>query len=155
MTLNISAADADAGALDMTQLTASYAELVGVDASHLSAQLAPPTDDRPVYLVYFESPAALTNASELVTLSLAELEARLGVSPYALPQLETRVALITCTNTLVVNAPGVGEGGGSCTCPDGSVYQVGDNGDGCGSLACVGGAPARAPPRPARGVADR
>jgi hypothetical protein len=29
--------------------------------------------------------------------------------------------------------------GGSCTCPDGQVYQVSDNGDGCGSLACEGG----------------
>jgi len=33
----------------------------------------------------------------------------------------------------------VGGHGGSCTCPDGSVYQVGDNYNGCGSLACVGG----------------
>ena len=30
--------------------------------------------------------------------------------------------------------------GGSCTCPDGSVYLVGDSADYCGSLACVGGA---------------
>ena len=29
--------------------------------------------------------------------------------------------------------------GGSCTCPDGQVYQVGDGGDFCGSLACEGG----------------
>ena len=37
------------------------------------------------------------------------------------------------------NAPTAGGHGGSCTCPDGSVYQVGDNYDYCGSLACVGG----------------
>ena len=46
---------------------------------------------------------------------------------------------------LVVNhvldgqADGVGLWGGSCTCPDGAVYLVGDNADMCGSLACVGG----------------
>jgi len=34
---------------------------------------------------------------------------------------------------------GTGGHGGSCTCPDGQVYQVGDNGDSCGSLACIGG----------------
>ena len=34
---------------------------------------------------------------------------------------------------------GGGGYGGACTCPDGTVYQVGDNGDACGSLACVGG----------------
>merc|ERR1712187_257161 len=26
-----------------------------------------------------------------------------------------------------------------CTCPDGQTYQVGDNRDGCASLACEGG----------------
>ena len=31
--------------------------------------------------------------------------------------------------------------GGSCTCPDGTVYQVGANDDACGSLACEGGTP--------------
>lgn len=34
---------------------------------------------------------------------------------------------------------GTGGHGGSCTCPDGQVYQVGDNGNSCGSLACFGG----------------
>ena len=33
----------------------------------------------------------------------------------------------------------VGLWGGTCTCPDGAKYEVGDNGDLCGSLACVGG----------------
>uniref|UniRef100_A0A7S0Q9B7 Apple domain-containing protein n=1 Tax=Coccolithus braarudii TaxID=221442 RepID=A0A7S0Q9B7_9EUKA len=32
-----------------------------------------------------------------------------------------------------------GRWGGSCHCPDGLVYQVGDNYDACASLACVGG----------------
>jgi hypothetical protein len=34
---------------------------------------------------------------------------------------------------------GVGHWGGTCTCPDGHRYQVGDNGDSCESLACEGG----------------
>ena len=38
-----------------------------------------------------------------------------------------------------VGWPNVGDWGGTCTCPDGAVYQVGDNNDGCQSLACVGG----------------
>ena len=48
-------------------------------------------------------------------------------------------------NRLVVNhvldgqENGVGLWGGTCTCPDGAVYLVGDNGDLCGSLACVNG----------------
>lgn len=42
-------------------------------------------------------------------------------------------------NQYVQNAPNKGMWGGQCTCPDGSVYGVGDNGDFCGSLACVFG----------------
>ena len=33
----------------------------------------------------------------------------------------------------------VGAWGGVCTCPNGQTYDVGDNNDGCGSLACEGG----------------
>jgi hypothetical protein len=36
---------------------------------------------------------------------------------------------------------GVGAWGGTCTCPDGQVYQVGDYNNYCGSLACIGGTP--------------
>ena len=33
-----------------------------------------------------------------------------------------------------------GDWGGSCTCPDGQIYEVGDNNwKGCGQIACVGG----------------
>jgi len=39
------------------------------------------------------------------------------------------------------NAPGVGVWGGTCLCPSGQEYLVGDNGDFCGSIACVGGVP--------------
>ena len=34
---------------------------------------------------------------------------------------------------------GVGSWGGTCTCPNGEVFNVGDNSNGCRSLACVGG----------------
>lgn len=34
---------------------------------------------------------------------------------------------------------GVGDWGGTCTCPDGNVYLVGDNSDRCASMACIGG----------------
>ena len=34
---------------------------------------------------------------------------------------------------------GGGGYGGVCTCGDGSTYHVGDNNDGCASLACAGG----------------
>lgn len=34
---------------------------------------------------------------------------------------------------------GVGKFGGMCTCPDGQTYEVGDNDDGCKSLACENG----------------
>jgi hypothetical protein len=42
-------------------------------------------------------------------------------------------------NVVQRSAPGVGGWGGQCTCPDGQVYEVGDNYDSCRSLACVGG----------------
>ena len=45
----------------------------------------------------------------------------------------------TSGNIVEENADGVGGWGGSCTCPDGTVYQVGDNGDYCKSIACIGG----------------
>jgi len=42
-------------------------------------------------------------------------------------------------NLIEYNVDNVGGWGGTCTCPDGITYQVGDNFDGCGSLACIGG----------------
>merc|ERR1712086_159231 len=42
-------------------------------------------------------------------------------------------------NVVKENAPGVGGWGGSCTCPDGSTYWVGDKNDACRSMACYGG----------------
>merc|ERR1719199_2431233 len=46
-------------------------------------------------------------------------------------------------NEYIRNAPGVGGWGGECTCPDGQVYQVGDENNACGSIACVGGVPGK------------
>ena len=43
------------------------------------------------------------------------------------------------TENVYSKRDGVGGWGGECTCPDGSTYEVGDNKDSCGSLACIGG----------------
>jgi len=40
---------------------------------------------------------------------------------------------------IIEKAPGVGDKGGKCTCPDGNSYDVGAIGDDCKTLACVGG----------------
>merc|ERR1711934_109080 len=53
-------------------------------------------------------------------------------------QLDQDSALVG-GNKVQRNAPGVGGWGGTCTCPNGQKYQVGDNNDSCKSLACVGG----------------
>ena len=42
-------------------------------------------------------------------------------------------------NMVQENAPGVGGHGGTCRCPDGKYFDVGDNNDGCKTLACVNG----------------
>ena len=48
--------------------------------------------------------------------------------------------LLNFTGNLVEeNANGVGGWGGTCECPDGSRYKVGDNIDSCETLACVHG----------------
>lgn len=39
---------------------------------------------------------------------------------------------------------GVGGWGGECMCPNGETYEVGNNSDGCGSLACYGGVVSKA-----------
>ena len=51
------------------------------------------------------------------------------------------MAPLAATGANVYTKTGPGGWGGSCTCPDGQIYQVGDNGDSCGSLSCVGGVP--------------
>ena len=42
-------------------------------------------------------------------------------------------------NRVLENRQDVGVWGGTCTCPDGEVYLVGDRNNQCGSLACYGG----------------
>ena len=49
------------------------------------------------------------------------------------------IASYISENMVHENAPGVGGHGGTCRCPDGKLFQVGDNNDGCQSLACVNG----------------
>ena len=46
---------------------------------------------------------------------------------------------IASENIVEENAPGVGSMGGTCRCPDGLTYAVGDNRDDCASLACPNG----------------
>ena len=43
------------------------------------------------------------------------------------------------SNKRETGVSGVGSWGGSCKCPDGQEYLVGDNIDSCKSLACIGG----------------
>eukprot|EP00966_Prymnesium_polylepis_P085282 1974417-Prymnesium_polylepis.1 len=43
------------------------------------------------------------------------------------------------TNLVEENQVDVGVWGGTCTCPNGETYQVGDSLDYCGTLACIGG----------------
>ena len=43
------------------------------------------------------------------------------------------------TKNKYFKADGVGTWSGTCKCPDGNIYDVGDNGDNCGSLACING----------------
>ena len=42
-------------------------------------------------------------------------------------------------NLIEHNIKEVGGWSGTCTCPNGQQYKVGDNNDGCRSLACIGG----------------
>jgi hypothetical protein len=52
----------------------------------------------------------------------------------------THTRILAASNSMVIeNAPGVGQNGGKCTCPDGTKYFVGDNKDSCKTLACIGG----------------
>ncbi len=59
--------------------------------------------------------------------------------PPSAPPLSPPVA--PSANVYLSGVEGVGSFGGTCTCPDGLSYLVGDNSDSCGSLACVGGRP--------------
>ena len=58
-------------------------------------------------------------------------------------------------NLVEQDVQGVGGWGGMCTCPDGQVYQVGENLDGCASLACVNGVSGPCGPRNPGGAGVR
>jgi len=63
------------------------------------------------------------------------------MSEHEMGQLEDAAAIAPVgkdINNYNKNA-GKGGWGGTCTCPNGETYLVGDNYDSCGSLACVGG----------------
>ena len=53
--------------------------------------------------------------------------------------MKTIELVILTGNVVEENVPGVGGWGGTCRCPDGNGYEVGDNGDFCISLACING----------------
>lgn len=61
--------------------------------------------------------------------------------PTSAEQVAELYVLTSTENVYETGVTGVGNHGGSCTCPDGSVYQVGDSNDSCGSLQCFGGTP--------------
>jgi len=53
--------------------------------------------------------------------------------------LEGILSFDHCPINYYRHSGGVGEWGGICQCPNGAQYEVGDNYDSCGSLACEGG----------------
>ena len=52
-----------------------------------------------------------------------------------------RLQVFLCLTNLgnVVQENVGGSWGGTCLCPDGSSYEVGDNADACGSISCING----------------
>ena len=47
--------------------------------------------------------------------------------------------IVLTVNVVEENADKVGSWGGTCRCPDGKEYEVGDNKNSCKSLACING----------------
>jgi hypothetical protein len=62
-----------------------------------------------------------------------------GRSPLALPLVQQLPRRKLLTDYYRYGGTSVGTYGGICTCPSGETYEVGDNSDYCGSLACDGG----------------
>ena len=81
-------------------------------------------------------PSGKTSLTVKIQASCALVTTVQAGGDYSLKQLEV-IGLVT--PKITERAPGVGGWGGSCTCPNGQVYQTGDNEDACNSLACVGG----------------
>jgi len=65
--------------------------------------------------------------------------------PPLVPPLTPTPSLLLPSTPLAANlyrsVEGVGGWGGTCECPDGQTYAVGDNNDACASLACENGRP--------------
>jgi len=57
------------------------------------------------------------------------------------PNYEEENKKQTSSNIVIEYSDNVGVWGGTCTCADGLVYLVGDEGNACGSLACENGLP--------------
>ena len=53
---------------------------------------------------------------------------------------DTGYHAVNTENTYFEDSSLSGQWGGTCTCPDGTVYQVGDRYDRCQTLNCVNGA---------------
>ena len=64
-----------------------------------------------------------------------DLESEVG----GLPPLRSRESNPSVVNVVEEDAQSIGVWGGSCMCPNGEVYWVGDEGNFCQSLACIGG----------------
>ena len=65
-----------------------------------------------------------------------------GCSKHDRSGLRKRVTCVNTTNPtnlIEENVPEVGGWSGTCTCPNGQQYKVGDLHNGCRSLACIGG----------------
>ena len=78
----------------------------------------------------------------VICVALVSMRKYLGISVFILLSLFSYPSvhdIFLIENIEQEKAPGVGGHGGSCQCPDGNVYQVGDNNNNCGSLACTNG----------------
>lgn len=84
-----------------------------------------------------------TRTVELYEGRLAWIQRFDGIESESNPGSGSDVASIAGEN-VYTRADGVGGWGGECMCPNGETYEVGNNSDGCGSLACYGGVVSKA-----------
>ena len=89
--------------------------------------------------------AHFSNVTRMRTIKQTEDPTNLFISDFKMQKWDNSSSTppdTTCNNVRVhVGGFEVGGWGGTCTCPDGSVYLVGDNYDACKSLACIDGTP--------------
>ena len=92
-----------------------------------------------------EIPSFIQYLTKLTFLSLSNNNALRTIPLWFARLSELNTLYIDCTdiwetnNLETVTDGTVGSWGGTCTCPDGKMYGVGDNTDYCATLACVGG----------------